>query len=612
MAHEKLKPEYTFTEDKINALKKIVPEVFEDGKINFDTLRECFGEWVEEDDDERFGLIWPGKKEARRLAAIPSNGTLIPVYGEGLKADGTPDDDGFNDSSNIFIEGENLEVLKILQKSYAGRVKMIYIDPPYNTGNDYIYDDDFTDPLRQYLIQTGQIDEEGNPTTTNKKSDGRYHSRWLNMVVPRFIIARSLLKDDGFIYVSVDDNEVSNLKLVLNELFGEENFRGQIARLTGTPTGLGAGRIVNEFDYLLVYSKSELSEFKGLPLSEEDEQIYTEVNEHGRYLIRPLRKTGGEDRREDRPTMYYAIESPDSDDIYPIGPGGYKSRWRCSRSTYDEYMSSNRIEWKQVEVEGTLVWRPYLRFYLEGRTKQPSNLWDDIEGNKKATTDLKKLMGGKVFDNPKPVGLIERILEITANPDDLVLDFFAGSCTLGHSVLQFNSKHSSRLKYICVQIPSEVDRAHEAWKLGYKNIAEIAVNRLRAAGELYNVEDRGVRVFNYRQAQLDLKTVDEQLFKFKETSYEKKALIYEIMLLEGYPLHAKVKQIKDISCNKVNSITSDYHVTKLLICLDDKISTELLNDMKFEPNDVFICFDYALQDQNKLRLSDRGIIKTIG
>ncbi len=207
MAHERLRPQFLFDEEKIRQLKQIAPECFEDGKINFETLRQNLGDWAQDDEEkdlEHFGLFWPGKRDARRIASIPPQGTLEPVYGEGLKADGTPDTDGVNDSKNIFIEGENLDVLKILQKSYAGKIKMIYIDPPYNTGNDFVYDDDFTEPLQEYLRRTGQVDEEGKPLTTNKRSDGRFHSKWLSMMYPRLTLARNLLSTDGLIFISID------------------------------------------------------------------------------------------------------------------------------------------------------------------------------------------------------------------------------------------------------------------------------------------------------------------------------------------------------------------------------------------------------------------------
>lgn len=221
MPHERLRPGFVFDEERIKQLKQIAPEAFADGKINWETLKEALGNYTEEDNPEveHFGLFWPGKKEARKLASIPSKGTLIPCPGEGVDEETT---------RNIFIEGENLEVLKILQKSYAGRIKMIYIDPPYNTGNDFVYEDDFKEPLEEYLRRTGQVDEEGKPMTTNTRADGRFHSKWLSMMYPRLRLARNLLRDDGLIFVSIDDNEITNLRTILNELFGEEQFQSQI------------------------------------------------------------------------------------------------------------------------------------------------------------------------------------------------------------------------------------------------------------------------------------------------------------------------------------------------------------------------------------------------
>jgi len=215
MPIEKLRPSFSFDEEKIKQLKEIAPEAFADNQVNWEVLKEALGEYLEEDeqDIEHFGLFWPGKREARRMASIPSKGTLVPCPGEGIDEENT---------RNIFIEGENLEVLKILQKSYADRIKMIYIDPPYNTGNDFVYDDDFTEPIEEYRRRTGQIDEEGKPLTTNKKADGRFHSKWLSMMYPRLRLAKNLLSDDGVIFVSIDDNEVHNLRMIMNEVFGEK------------------------------------------------------------------------------------------------------------------------------------------------------------------------------------------------------------------------------------------------------------------------------------------------------------------------------------------------------------------------------------------------------
>jgi adenine-specific DNA-methyltransferase len=220
MSIEKLRPSFTFTEDRLKELAAVVPEAFADGKINWNTLQEALGEYLEDENQEHFGLTWPGKREARRLAAMPSKGTLITQPGQGVNEDTT---------RNVFIEGDNLEVLKLLQKSYAGRIKMIYIDPPYNTGNDFVYPDDYSEPLEAYLQRTGQVGEAGQILATNTRASGRYHSNWLSMMYPRLLLARQLLSDDGVIFVNIDDNEEHHLRILLNEIFGEENFRANIS-----------------------------------------------------------------------------------------------------------------------------------------------------------------------------------------------------------------------------------------------------------------------------------------------------------------------------------------------------------------------------------------------
>ncbi|MGD2158346.1 MAG: site-specific DNA-methyltransferase [Anaerolineales bacterium] len=251
MPIEKLRPSFTFTEDRLKELKTVVPEAFADGKINWDVLREALGEYLEEEDQEHFGLTWPGKRDSRRLAAMPSKGTLVPQPGEGINEGST---------HNIFIEGENLEVLKLLQKSYAGRVKMIYIDPPYNTGNDFIYRDDYSEPLYTYLKRTGQVDETGHELTTNTRASGRFHSNWLNMMYPRLLLARQLLQEDGAIFISIDDNEISNLKAVMDEIFGEENFINIVSVKAKPSAGASGGgedkRLKKNIEFLLIYSKN--------------------------------------------------------------------------------------------------------------------------------------------------------------------------------------------------------------------------------------------------------------------------------------------------------------------------------------------------------------------
>ena len=408
--------------------------------IDLERLKAELGEYTDIYDSrrERYGMEWPGKRDCLRLIQQSSTATLKPCRDESVD---------FDTTENLFVEGDNLEVLKLLQKSYYGKVKMIYIDPPYNTGKEFIYPDNFSESLDTYLQYAGLKDSEGRTFSTNTANEGRFHTKWLNMMYPRLYLARNLMREDGVIFISIDDNEVENLRRMCDEIFGEENFLALVTRPTGTPTGLGNANMVSEADYLLMYARSNSLKIKGLPLTKEDQKIYDSEDERGRYLIRPLRKTGGEDRKEDRPSMHFEIDAPDGTKVIPVGPGGYLSRWRCGKQRYIELLDVGMIEWK-VDSNEPQGWKVYQKFYLDGRLKQISNIWDGIEGNKKATRDLKSLMGEKVFDFPKPVELLTRCIEVSCIDGDLVMDFFAGSGVLGHAAYRICCIDSSKL-YSC-------------------------------------------------------------------------------------------------------------------------------------------------------------------
>lgn len=364
---------------------------------------------------KRYGLVWEEHEEAVDVMMRDN----IPVFTETKEREicMMPGED-----YNFLLEGDNLHSLHLLEKTHRGKVDVIYIDPPYNTGGkDFVYNDTCID-----------------------RTDGYRHSKWLSFMYERLVIAKKLMSDIGLIFISIDDNEVAQLKLLCNEIFGEENFRGQIARGTGTPTGQGNAILSNEIDYILVYAKTQQAFFNGLPFDDESSKIYNLEDEYGKYLNRPLRKTGGEDRREDRPSMFYPIKAPDGTDIYPIAPSGYESRWRCQKSTYEQLCKEHRIEWKR-DKSG---WKIYQKFYLEGRTKQPGNLWSNVEGNKKATITIKNIMGTSGFSFPKPVEVIVRILQIAGNKDSVVLDFFAGSGTTAQAVLELNKEDGGQRKFI--------------------------------------------------------------------------------------------------------------------------------------------------------------------
>lgn len=521
--------------EKLNALRQLLPEAFSEGKIDWEKLKATLGEDVNFA-NERYVLNWAGKSEAFKVLQTPTSKSLIPAKEESVN---------FDETENIFIEGENLEVLKVLQKSYFGKVKMIYIDPPYNTGNDsFIYPDKFSESKADYEKRVGDKDEEGYMTKDgmfkkNSKENGQYHSNWLNMMMPRLYLAKNLLRQDGSIFVSIDDNELHNLRLLLNEIFGEENFVAQITRATGTPTGGGGAKpIVNEMDYLLVYSKSPNLKFTGTPLTEQESAIYDKEDENGIYLIRPLRRTGGEDRREDRPTMFYPLISPDGTEIYPIAPAGYESRWICGKDKFDELNNSNLIEWKK---NGNDEWNVYQKFYLEGRLKQPGNLWTKIEGNKKATRDVRDLFEGKkIFDFPKPVGFISKILQISTDSNDLILDFFAGSGSTAHAIMALNKEEKASRKYVCVQLPEICEEKSEANKAGYKTIAEISKERIRRAGKKIGEE-----------INTEIKKIEAEITKLQgelptdDTKTEIENLKSKIEQLKNQDLGFKVLKLED-------------------------------------------------------------------
>ena len=346
-------------------------------------------------------------------------------------------------SENMIIRGDNLEALKALLPRYEGKVKCIYIDPPYNTGNEgWVYNDNVNDPrIKKWLGEV--VGKEG--------EDLSRHDKWLCMMYPRLKLLQRLLAEDGAIFISIDENELYSLKQICDEILGKRNYISLITRPTGTHTGVVNRAIVGESDYILVYSKNiECVDIDGLPMSEEDTKIYDMQDERGRFLIRPLRRTGGENRREDRPNMYFPIEAPDGTYVYPIGPTGYESRWICNPEGYEYFKNAGRIYWKQAGSK----WQVYQKFYLTEKKKAVSNLWNNVEGNKKATRDVRDIFSDNdvSFDFPKPVGLIEKVIQIANDENAIILDSFAGSGTTAHAVLNMNKADGGHRKFILVEM----------------------------------------------------------------------------------------------------------------------------------------------------------------
>ncbi|MDO9206699.1 MAG: site-specific DNA-methyltransferase [Sulfuricurvum sp.] len=598
--------------DNIEKLRELFPEVFSEGKIDFKKLEEELGHIIDPD-TERYNFTWAGKTEAKRIAQTPSTGTLRPSK---------EDSKNWDTTQNLYIEGDNLEVLKLLQKSYHKKVKMIYIDPPYNTGKDFVYKDNFHDNIQNYLEITSQVDSEGKKLSANAETNGRYHSDWLNMMYPRLKLARNLLRDDGVIFISIDDNEVVNLRKLCDEIFGEDNFRGDIIRATGTTTGQDARKVGSSFDYTLCYSKSDAYKMGGLPLVGKDLNRFNNDDNDGKgkYALLQLRKTGNADRKEDRENMFFPILAPDGSEVYPIGPTDYLSRWRVAKKSYEAFLTEGLIVWKNNEnldeqeadeeddeqddddVNEDLntsneteeidiskyksTWKPYVKYYLSGRTKQVSNLWTDVDGNKKGSIVVRDLLGKKVFDNPKPLGFISRMISVSCAENDIILDFFSGSASTAHAIMQLNIDEIKNRQFIMVQLPEETDKKSIAYKSGYSKLSEIGKERIRRAGDKIIANnpnkdlsglDIGFKVLKLDSSNIkawdgDFENLQDNLIDAIDNIKEGRSaedLLYEVLLKYGLDLTLPIEE-KAINGSKIYVIGFG----ALIVCFDDHITLD--------------------------------------
>ncbi|MGA1809470.1 site-specific DNA-methyltransferase [Sphingobium sp. WW5] len=604
---------------KRDELMQLFPEAFSDGKIDFGQLRRVLGEWVDEG-TERFGLSWPGKAACMKVIQAPATGALRPDLEESVN---------FDESDNIFVEGDNLEVLKLLQKAYFGKVKVIYIDPPYNTGKEFVYPDKYSETLETYLSYTGQKDDEGRRFSTNSESSGRFHSRWLNMIFPRLYIARNLLSDDGIIFISIDDNEHAHLKTLCDQIFGSENFLGSVCRATGQTTGQDSGGLGSSFDYLLVYGRNPEVDLSGLPLTNKDLLRFENEDERGKYAFDQMRKTGSNDRREDRPNLFYPVINPDGEETWPIASAGYESRWRFGYETYSRLRDDNFIVWKKALRGDSEIWWPYVKYYADGRTKRPSPLWNDLDGNKKAARDVRALFGGKkVFDFPKPVPMIQRCIQIAPNASssDIILDFFAGSASTAEAVMDLNARDGGSRRFILVQLPEPTDEGSEARAIGISNLASLARQRIRLAAEkivrgipandgadlgLSKKTDFGFRAFNLGQSAFPKWEVESEVEQndlldsiADHASYgvdaSDDAILFELLLKDGFQLTERVNKVS-IANSKVYSIADG----ALLICLERNLSKEIIDalaDLAEEKEAArVVCLDVGFQGNDQLK-----------
>ena len=481
------------TEEQLQKLKQLFPEAFTEGnKIDWNKLRLTLGENIDVG-KERFGMNWAGKADCFKTIQEPSIATLIPVPEESLNFKGekylenplAPLTGGTQEnqnnpinhgSDNLFIEGDNLEVLKLLQKSYLGKIKMIYIDPPYNTGNDFIYPDNYTENLDTYLEYTGQIDGEGRKFSTNTDTDGRFHSKWMNMMYPRLFLARNLLREDGVIFISIDDNEVHNLRALCNEIFGEENFVNQFVWKKNSSGKTVSKQFPTNIEYVLMYSK-QTSELKFnvvyKPLAESTIKMYSkdDADGRGKYRLYPMQKTGSPGPE----TTYDYIDNTGK--IWTCPEKG----WRMIQSKMKILENDNRLVLQNSTISEKAYWNE-----RENEGQAADTLWDDLDEGNIGTGEVRKLFNAYYFDYPKPTDLINRMISIGSTKNDIILDFFAGSCTTAHAVMELNKEDGGNRKFICVQLPEPTDENSEAYKAGYKTIAEISKERIRRVSARLN------------------------------------------------------------------------------------------------------------------------------
>ena len=570
----------------VEKLKEVFPEVFADGKVDFDKLQGLLGHYIA-DDKEKYSFSWKGKADSLRLAQKRSTGTLRPCKEESKNWDTT---------ENLYIEGDNLEVLKLLQSSYLNSIKMIYIDPPYNTGNDFVYTDDFADGIAHYKEVTGQA------TKSNPETAGRYHTNWLNMMYPRLKLARNLLTDDGVIFISIDDNEVSNLRKLCDEVFGEDNFVADVIWKRKRGRDNSAKWFSKSHEYLLIFAK-KLEEFNTnyLELNEETKAAYKNPDNDPRG---PYRMLGCWARGTQGGVKY--------DFTTKNGQYFTERLWLFSKENLQKLDEEDKLI-----IHGDNVYRKM--FIFENKGKIPETIWDSTSNAANAADEIKKIFGGIIFDTPKPIPYLIEMLKVATDKESLILDFFSGSATTAHAVMQLNAEDGGHRRFICVQLPEKTDEQSEAYKAGYKTICEIGKERIRRAGEKIKEENKdkegienldiGFKVFNLDSSNLvkwdNTPTTDEEEVKkriqqslfYLVEGREDLDLVYEIMLKYGLSLTLPVEERKfdGITAYIINH--PDY---KVLVCLAPNINLSAVEEMDKETIGTYIFADRCFADANIL------------
>ena len=561
--------------------------------IDFDMLKQELSSVIVEGNEERYQFTWPDKKKSILLANAPIAKTLRPCREESVD---------FDTTENLYIEGDNLDVLKLLQETYLGKIKMIYIDPPYNTGHDFVYNDDFAEDADTYLANSGQFDSEGNRLVQNTESNGRFHTDWLNMIYPRLRLAKDLLKEDGAIFLSIDDNELKNLIAICNDVFGESNLVGCITWFKKASPSNDAQYFSNDCEYILVYAKDKKTWHPHrLPLSEKQIAMYYQNPDNDpRGPWNSATYTCNKSRSE-RPKLYYAITNPfTGEKVFPKET----AVWAYSEEQCKEHVKNNMLFWG---IDGKAKYPRFKKFISDSKGVVTRTLWhyDDVNHTQGATLELAKL-GLPYFPTPKPSRLIEKMLRVASDKDSIILDFFSGSATTAHSIMQLNSADNGNRKFIMVQLPEETEQKSEAYRAGFKNICEIGKERIRLAGQKIKEEsplttqnlDIGFRVLKldssnmkdvyYTPADYEISMFDTLADNIKEDRTPED-LLFQVMLDLGVLLSSKIEETI-IAGKKVFNVADGF----LMACFDENVSDETITAVAKQKPYYFVMRDSSL------------------
>jgi adenine-specific DNA-methyltransferase len=610
--------------DQLAQLRQAIPGAFSDGTFDPDKLRTILGN-PPAVGQERFTFTWAGRLDASRILQLPTRATLYPLRDSSID---------FDTTQNLFIEGENLEVLKLLYKPYFGQVKLIYIDPPYNTGNDVVYPDDYTDPLRSYLRLTGQIDASGNLLTSNPETSGRFHSTWLSMMYPRLFLAKYLLKDEGLIFVSIDDHEAANLRLLMDEVFGEENFVACIAWEKRFTRSNNAKLFSTVKDTILVYRRSDSVEYLREQRTEKSDSTYGNPDNDPRgpwtsvSYVNPATK-------EERPNLVYSIKNPVTGEeiVHPT------NAWKYERAQHTIQVTDNRLWWGK---DGGYKYPRLKKFLSEVKGGMvPVDIWmhEDTGTTDEGSRECEELLGRNIFDNPKPSRLLKRILALgtSADGNDLILDFFAGSCTTAHAVLEANRVDRGNRRFIMVQLPEPTPLNSSARKAGFDTISHIGAERVRRVIKHLKLdenqktlgisaespEDLGFRFLRLGESTLRswsgvgersptawTKEMEDHLDPLIP-GWKAEDVIQELALKEGLtPILSQARE-KSLADNIVLRVSDGITGRHLYFCLDEKIKSATIRALRITAEDVFICRDIALDDTSAANLALQCRLKTI-